>query len=200
MASVAAVVMGVISLPALLFPRMLFIPAMGALIGFSAFRKTRQRPQELAGLGMARAGLILSLAVLILGSAYHLYIYNTEVPEGYQRVTFLKLQPRAERPDLPVSPEAMDYDGQKVFFTGYVLSDDKDKGLKKFVLVPDLGACCFGGDPELTKMIDVTLRDPMRTEFSIFPCKIGGTLKVKPKLKASALEGAYFYLDADYLQ
>ena len=49
-------------------------------------------------------------------------------------------------------------------------------------------------------MIDVTLRDPMRTKFSIFPCRIGGTLRVEPKRKSSALEGAYFYLDADYLK
>lgn len=199
-AAVVALVLGLTSLPALLFPRMLFIPSAGLFIAVSAYRKTKRHADEFAGFGLARVGLVLNASILVLGGGYHLYTYGTEVPDGYQRVSFLQLQPVPERPNLPVSPESLDLDGKRVFLKGYVLSDEKDSDLKKFVLVPDLGSCCFGGSPKLTDMVEVTLRDPMRTRFSFFPCKVGGSLKVDPRPKASALEGAHYYLDADYLK
>ena len=123
---------------------MLFIPLVGSFIAFSGYRKTKFRSHEFAGIGLAKTGLALCLVTLGVGSSYHLYTYGTEVPDGYKRVSFLSLQPLPEKPDLPISPSAIDLNGKKVFLKGYVLSDEKGKGLKKFVLVPDLGACCFG--------------------------------------------------------
>jgi hypothetical protein len=64
-----------------------------------------------------------------------------------------------------------------------------------------MGTCCFGGQPALTDMIEVTLREPKRIRFSYKRRSLGGVLKVDPTLKEiSGLTGVYFQLDADYVR
>ena len=61
--------------------------------------------------------------------------------------------------------------------------------------------CCFGGQPALTDMIEVTLQDPLRVDFSYGRRKLGGILKVSPNKKGVAgLDGVYYQLDADYVR
>ena len=68
-------------------------------------------------------------------------------------------------------------------------------------MVPDMKTCCFGGQPALTDMIEVTLRDPLRVDFSYTRRQLGGILKVTPYKKAvSGLDGVYYQLDADYVK
>jgi hypothetical protein len=102
---------------------------------------------------------------------------------------------------LPFSPKALELNGQRVFVKGYIYPGDRTSELKKFILVPDMGTCCFGGQPALTDMIEVTLRDPKRVRFSFQRRKLGGTFKVDRQLKEiSGLTGVYFQLDADYVR
>jgi hypothetical protein len=64
-----------------------------------------------------------------------------------------------------------------------------------------MGTCCFGGQPKLTDMIEVTLRDPHRARFSFQRRKIGGVLQVDTQLKEiNGLTGVYYQLDADYIR
>ncbi len=198
--AVAALMIGVISVPALLFPALLFLPVIGLVIGIWAMSHVRKFEAELTGYGLARAGTVLSLLLLISGTAIVTSIYITEVPEGYRRISFLDLQPVKERPELPVSPAALKMSGQRVFVKGYIYPDDRGTQLRKFVLVPDMGTCCFGGQPKLTDMIEVTLRDPLKTQYSYSRKKLGGTLKVDTRKKPiSGLDGVYYQLDADYI-
>ena len=65
------------------------------------------------------------------------------------------------------------------------------------MLVPDMGTCCFGGQPKLTDMIQVTLQDPMRTKYSYARRSLGGTFR----LAASSTDNVgtvIYHLDADY--
>lgn len=198
--SVAALIIGIISVPALLFPALLFLPVVGLIIGVWAMSHVRKYETELTGYGLARAGAALSLLLLIGGTAIATTIYVTEVPDGYQRISFLDLQPVDERPELPVSPAALELSGQQVFVKGYIYPDDRGAQLRKFVLVPDMGTCCFGGQPKLTDMIEVTLRDPLKTHYSYSRKKLGGRLKVDTRKKPiSGLDGVYYQLDADYI-
>jgi hypothetical protein len=72
--------------------------------------------------------------------------------------------------------------------------------LKKFVLVPDMKTCCFGGQPKLTDMIEVTLKDPLRVDFSYKRRGIGGVLKVHKSMQSrQQLTGVVYELQADYL-
>jgi hypothetical protein len=201
MAAVAAVMLGVISLPSMLFPRLLFIPVVGIGLATFALRTLRRRRNELTGRGLAIAGMAISVFSLVGGAAIATTVYVTEVPEGYHRISFEQLQPDKHNPGLPVSEAALELNGQKVFIKGYIYPADRTSELKRFILVPDMGTCCFGGQPKLTDMIEVTLRDPHRARFSFQRRKIGGVLQVDTQLKEiNGLTGVYYQLDADYIR
>ena len=174
---------------------------MGIFISLRSLGTIRRESDQYTGLPIAVAGLALSAFFLISGVGYGFYVYHTEVPEGYERISFLELQPDPARPDLPVSARALALDGQKVFVKGYIYPGDRRENLKQFVLVPDMKTCCFGGQPKLTHMVEVTLEDPERAEYSMRKRKLGGILKVDTSLKpVSGVRGVYFQLAADYLK
>jgi hypothetical protein len=201
MAAVVALLLGIISLASLLFAKLLFIPLVGLGFAVYALRTLNRHRDELSGKGLARAGFILCLLSFLGGTTIAATVYATEVPEGYKRISFLDLQPDPRRPDLPISPKALELDGQRIFVKGYIYPSDRASQLKRFVLVPDMGTCCFGGQPALTDMIEVTLKDPLRARFSYQRRKLGGVLSVDKSLKeVSGLTGVYYQLDADYLR
>jgi hypothetical protein len=132
---------------------------------------------------------------------YHSVVYATEVPEGYTRINFEVLQPDERKPNQRISDRAKTLNGDRVFVKGYVYPDGQQRGIKRFVLVRDLGTCCFGGQPKLTHMIEVTLKDPIRIEYTMRKRRLGGILQVNEKLKpVQGLGGVYFQLAADYLR
>jgi len=197
--AIAALVCGFFSLAALLSPWMLMIPFLGILIGWSAFSKIKNRPMELTGKHLAAVGLALSSLLFVGSAVLHGVVYATEVPEGYQRISFRELQPDKDSP-LPIPEEAIALNGQRIFVKGYVFPGDERNNLRRFILVPDMGTCCFGGDPALTDMIEVSLKPPQRISFSWRKRRLGGVLHVDPSLKPiSGLQGVYYRLDADYL-
>lgn len=198
--AVASLGLAIISLAALMLPPLLFLPALGALLGYAALQAIRRRPTELAGVGLAWTGFIGSLLIFVGGTTASTVNYLIEVPEGYQRINYLELQPDADRPDIPVAQRAIDLNDQKVFVKGYVFPDKRGTRLTQFVMVPDMGTCCFGGQPKLTDMIEVTLKEPLSTQYSFQRHRVAGVLKVDTKLKPiSGIEGVYFRLEADYL-
>jgi hypothetical protein len=72
---------------------------------------------------------------------------------------------------------------------------------KKFILIPDLGTCCFGGQPRLTDMIEVTLTGNQTVKPSLRQIKLAGVLKVDTSLKpVKELQGVFYQLKADYLK
>jgi hypothetical protein len=203
LSAVTTLILGIISLPALLFSKLLILPAIGVLIGLYSVIYLRRRRDEFVGLNLARVGLAMSAVVLIAGSAYSGYVYATEVPEGYKRISFEQLQPAANQsPELPIPPSALALNGKKVFVKGYVHPGvDRRTGIKQFVLVPDMKTCCFGGQPKLTDMIEVTLQDPNRINYSFARRKLAGVLRVTPyKKQVAGLDGVYYQLDAEYVR
>ena len=193
-------VLAILSLAGYLFPGILMLSAIGVIAGYIAVSTIKRYPSEFSGLGIACAGLCLNLIILISGIAYHSYVYATEVPEGYERISFEELQP--ENPNAPPFPpdRALTLNGKKVFIKGYMYPDEKTKNnISKFVLIPDLGTCCFGGQPKLTNMVEVTLRDPLRLSFGMTRRKLAGKFTVDSQLKpVSGLGGVYYELDASY--
>ena len=205
--AVAAIVLGLMSLLTLLGviwdapSPILGVPGFGAIIGLYSLRKLKRHAGELTGLAMAKIGTMLSIGCLVLGAGYAQYRYATEVPDGYERIRFLDLEPKKSRPDLPVSPESLELHGKKVFVKGYVLSDDKGLALQNFAIVPDLGECCFGGSPKLYKMIGTKIITDQRVGFSFFKRGFGGTFEVDPRPKdPSGLQGPHYTLKADYVK
>lgn len=200
-AAVGSVVLSVLGLLSFLLVGLVLLPAVGLLLGISALIAIRKYPEELLGKPLAQTGIVLSLLTLVAAPAYHAYVYATEVPPGYERVAFASLTSPKNAPDMPPA-HALELDGKKIFVKGYIHPTSMDAPLaKKFVLVPDLGTCCFGGQPPLTHMIEVTLSGNDYAKKSMRSQKLSGTLRVNRQLKPiEGLQGVYYTLQADQIK
>ena len=169
--------------------------AISALISF------RRYPEELTGRPLAYIATAVSAIVLIAAPIEHAYIYATEVPEGYERISFGELKSPLGAPDRPPKA-ALALDGKKVFLRGYVhLASCSSSSVKNFILVPDLATCCFGKQPPLTHMIEVNLGGDLLIEPSMRKLRLAGTLYVDPQLKPlNSVEGVYYQMRVDYLK
>lgn len=184
--------MGMIPGPALI------LPLLGLACGVLGLSSIRKYPAELTGKTAAVLGTSLGAALFIGGIACHVLVYSTEVPEGYQRLSFEVLKSDSQMPDYP-PPEAQDMDGKQVFIKGYIYPGQQRLKLKKFVLVPDLGTCCFGGSPKQTHMIEVILDRGQTVDYSMTKRGLAGILKVNPSLQpVQGRPGVYYQLIADY--
>ncbi|MEZ6136047.1 MAG: DUF3299 domain-containing protein [Pirellulaceae bacterium] len=200
-AAVAALVLGVVGLTAFTTPYLVPIPLIGLAFAVLAFRSFLRFPDELVGKPLMVVGTMLCLVGAVLAPAYHAYIYATEVPDGYVRVNFSTLMSDKNEADIP-SEEAIALDGESIFIKGYVHPSSMDTMLaKRFVIVPDLGTCCFGGQPPLTNMVEVTLTGEQYAKKDLRKKRLAGTLRVDPHLKpVDGLNGVYYQLRADILK
>lgn len=180
--AVVTFVFGLLAIPtgivANMNPFLLIFPFIGIVIGILSVLKLKDRQQEFTGFGLARSGLALSTILFFGGAAYASYVYSTEVPEGFQRLKFTELQPDPKFPQIPIPPSAAKLDQTRVFVKGYVYPDEQLGDIKRFILVPDMGTCCFGGQPKLTDMMQVTLEDPHRVKYSMFRRSLAGTFRL----------------------
>lgn len=201
--AVMSAVLAVLSLTAYIAPGMLLLPVVATALGISALIAMRRYPRELSGKPFAVAGFLSSVFILVSGSALHAYVYATELPEGYERVSFSALKPNSlsKKKGMPVPQEAIDLHGKKIFIKGYVHPGVAGAGnIQNFILVPDMGTCCFGGQPELTDMVEVTLKDTT-IKYSTRKRKLAGvfTLDFKRK-KMGGIDGGFYRLEAEYVK
>lgn len=175
-----------------------FWPGLGlAIIGISvgvmALSKINAYPEEFDGKQIAVAGILLNLVILLGGAGMHTYIYLTEVPEGYSRIQFFELQQPENGPNQPTE-KAVSMDGEPVFLKGYIHPTSGSGMLKHFILVPDLGTCCFGGQPKSSDMIEVSLGGGQTTKAGFQKKKLAGTFKVnQAPQKLTDFENTVFY-------
>lgn len=203
-AAVVALICAIFSLLGLVFPLLLSAALLAVICALKGLGNIRRYPDELTGTSTARAALTLGGLLLVGGTAWHTYVYITEVPEGYERISFAQLQPEDDRtlgtsnPDLPI-----ELDGKRIFVKGYVHPGVADLGeIRQFILVPDMGTCCFGGQPKLTDMIEVEIVGDRGLRYSTRKRKLAGTFHVSKQIKpvAGGLQGGYYALEADYVR
>lgn len=198
-AAVGSVVMVLLGLLSLLFWQLLILPIAGLLLGYSAYRNIKRYPDEYTGLNVARFGIAASLLLFAGTVSYHAFIFATEVPEGYDRVYFSDLRSPAGQPDrLP--KKALEIQGKKIFVKGYVHPGVSGNGkVRQFVLVPDMGTCCFGGQPKATDMILVNTTPECRVQYAPRLLRMGGEFKVGDRVqKFGELKDVIYQLEADY--
>ncbi len=212
--AVAAALLGVLSLLTVAASResiqyclmMSPIPLVGILVGWSALRRIRELPDQLGGKRLATGGILLSLLCLIAGVSYSSYVYATEVPEGYTRISFFTMRPDEvqQRSGELIPDEILQLDGQKVFVKGYIRPDSTRfrRNIRKFQLVRDNANCCYG-DQSKVKYFDMMLVETVgsvSTDFSYGLFRVGGTLRINAGNLRRQPGSPVFSLEADYIR
>lgn len=203
--AVVAVIFGVLGISAFLHQIFLVIPLLAIVFGLLALKAIRKWPEELVGKGAAKVGLVLGLLCFTASAAMHSFIYATEVPDGYRRISFAELKPSSRGIDKNGYPERVeDFDGQKVFIKGYVRPPSgKQYGLKNFIMVGDFGDCCFGGDPAITDVVAIKIKSDDTVNYGYGLRRIGGTFKLNPKTTTSDEEEiprVFYEIEADHVR
>ncbi len=202
-AAIASIVFAVLgALTSFLAIQMVLLPMMAAVFGVVALLSFRRYPDELSGKRLAQIGLIAGIVLFSTSLSYHVYIYNTEVPEGYQRISFGELRYN-KRSTLPFNEKAQVFDGQKVFLKGYVRPSTKRRKLTDFILVGDFGDCCFGGNPDPTEVVAIRIKIDQTVDHSYALRKIGGTFRLNEDSRITGdneVPKVFYEIDADYIR
>ncbi len=176
------------------------LPLIGLVLAVIGISKIKRFPDELVGKKIAFAGLILCLITFAGSLSRHAYIYATEVPEGYDRITFRMLRPIDKEQDV-FSKQAIDLHGKKVFLPGYVYPHLKKRGLEKFLLVRDKGTCCFGGDPKPYDCVMVNLVEGQTIDYSWRLRKLGGVFGIDRSVDSiGEVTSGYYRLQGDFVK
>lgn len=172
------------------------IPAVGLVLGVRAFMAIKRYDEQ----GKMPNRIGLALCVLCLATAWPLqkYLDANEIPPGYQRIGYEKLQAEEGKGPIPDSAKALD--GQRVFIKGFVYPGKKTSGITEFVLCRDNGSCCFGGQPKLNDMIQVKLKEPLSLDYDTNMRQLAGTFRVSTKSASDGLGQVLYELEADYLK
>lgn len=182
-------VVGLMGLPGLA------VGIVGSLVGLVALWQIRRSGGELGGKTLARIGMILSSVMFLAGAGYHTYDYVTELPEGYERVSFSwlsKFQPYFKDGKLGVPDEVANLEGKQIFIKGYMYPSRQRTGITEFVLVKDTGQCCFGGQPKPTDMIIVKFKNGVTAEHrELQQVAVGGTFHAQKLVQAGELSTLY---------
>jgi hypothetical protein len=180
------------------------IPLVGTVVSLWSIIKIRRQADQYTGQMLAQLGLALSLLFLVGGVSYGGYIYATEVPDGYSRISFNTMKPDElqERGGVTVPPEVSALEGRKIFIKGYIRPDSitVPRGIRGFLLVRDNNQCCFG-DLSKIKYYDqilVAMTGGRHVDYSQGVFRIGGTLHIEPQYAATGAPRPVFSLKADY--
>jgi len=201
-AAVASLAFAVLGFGAFVFPVFVLLPVLAIGFGIVALIEIRKYPAEITGKLAAQIGLACGLLIAASSIATHTYVHMTEVPDGYERISFYDLQPN-KRTKLPFSEKSQTLDGTKVFLKGYVRPGIKRTNLKDFIFVGDFGDCCFGGNPKITEIVAINIVSDDLIDHSYFLRKIGGTFKLDPNARQIGEDGiprVFYSIEADYIR
>lgn len=202
-AAIVSLMLGGVALLGLIptFQALLVLALFGFATALIGYRATRTYPNEYSGQSLAIAGLVFNALVFSGGIGEHAYIYATEVPDWAQRVHFRELQQPASAPDLPTE-RAVELNGESIFVKGYIHPASGDGQLQRFVLIPDLGTCCFGGQPRSSDMIEVTLVGGQTVRAGLTKRKLAGKFLVDSRGGNSKDfdNPVYYRLRAEYIK
>ncbi|MGI9456529.1 MAG: hypothetical protein ACR2NU_08200 [Aeoliella sp.] len=214
--ALVGVLLGLMSISLLFTPEHLSIclmlapiPLVGMFVSLRSWLKIRRERDLYTGGPLALVGLALSLVFLTAGVGWASYIYATEVPDGYQRISFFSLKPDqteklAGKP-IPDDIVALIRIDEPIFIKGYIRPDSlrARRAVDSFLLVRDDNQCCFG-DLSKVKYFDqiaVRLVGSLRTDYDkprLF--RVGGKLAINPHNLAPDSTQPVYYLEADYIE
>ena len=182
------------------------LPLVSLGVSLWALQTIRSNREFFTGLQIAAAGVAISALSLFGGLAYGGYVYATEVPDGYQRTSFLSLKPSDVdiQDKNPIPPKIQELRGKKVFIKGYFRPDSTKTrvNIKEFLLVRDSNQCCFGDLSQVAffDQIKINLTGGITTDYSQSVFRIGGKLDWRPGRLGIGEPPIVYSIKADYLK
>jgi hypothetical protein len=201
-AAVTSVVFAVLGTLAFVLPVFVVLPLVSLCFGLAAMLTFKKFPGQYTGLTAAKWAAAISGVMLLSAVCMHSYVYATEVPPDYQRISFYELEPKRNS-RLLFSEKAAELDGKRVFIKGFVRPGLKRNRLKKFILVGDFGSCCFGGNPKITDVVAISIQNDNYVNYSFRLRRIGGYFKLHRQLKSvheKDLAHVLYEIEADYVK
>jgi hypothetical protein len=196
LAVVSTVVAG-LSIITMLHWALAVVPLAGILLGWAALRQIRKAPDEWTGLRLAQIGIVLSAALWVFGYGWLLFAKTSEVPPGYQRLSYDDLQPDPSKPTEPIPQTARDLNDAKVFVQGFMQSRRQLTGIKEFILQPASGECAFCiPSPKPTEKIRVILQGDMEAAYTSHLISVAGRFRVD----LTDPSGIPYAIEANYLK
>jgi hypothetical protein len=183
------------SLTAFIIDWLLLVPIAGLLLAAAALWQIRRSKGEYGGWTATWA--LIGVMLLELGGAtgLHGYSFATEVPEGFQRVSFAGDISRYELKTVngayKIPEPVQQLDGKPIFLKGYMYPTKEMFGLDRFVLCKDTGECCFGGNPKPTDMIVVEMNPGIRVDHRTGLVAVAGTFHTHADAGAAGLNPVY---------
>lgn len=178
-----SLVFGIFSSIALLSYIGIGIGILGVLVGVICWFRIRRADGELGGKTLAIAGTFLSTIFVVSGLSLHTYAYATEVPEGFTRINFYhdisKKGFVTEDGKKDFHQDVKELEGKNIFVKGFMYPTRDTENLKSFLLVKDSDKCCFGGEPALTDMIIVEMKDGQTVDFHDRMVAVSGKFVLK---------------------
>ena len=133
-------------------------------------------------------------------------MYATEVPDGYERISFGEMKPDElqERANVAVPPEIAALEGKKIFIKGYIRPDSikVPRGIKEFLLVRDNNQCCFGdmSTVQFYDQVQVRMKGDLTVDYTPGLYRMGGTLSIEERNAAPGSPGTVYTLEADHAE
>ena len=144
-----------------------------------AVQRIRQAPTNGPAWGWLGWGIGLSAGLWIVGYGWLLFARVSEVPYGYERVSYEMLQPDPNAQAEPIPQSALDMQNKRVFIRGYMKPVRRQTGIKEFTLCPSNGECPFcTPNPKRTEMIRVLLQGDLEAVYTTHQIGVGGRFQV----------------------
>lgn len=193
--AVVAVTLGVLSATALLSITGVGVAFLAVLISSFSLWRIRASEGTLGGKTIAACGLVFSLLFLAGGASYQTYVYKTEVPDGYQRISFTNDISRkgfvVVDGQMGLHDDVKALLGKNLFLKGFIYPPPQPQGLHEFLLVKDSGTCCFGGQPKPQDMIGVVMEGDKTIDYYNGMVAVAGTLQINPHPSLQSGEPVY---------
>jgi hypothetical protein len=99
-------------------------------------------------------------------------------PPAAERLPLIELGDFDYTEGMALPDKVTRWNRKPVIVTGYVNPTRQTREISRFLLVKDLGSCCFGKAPQINHFIDVALKDGQTVNYSRDPVTVRGVLEI----------------------
>ncbi|WP_437190798.1 hypothetical protein [Planctomicrobium sp. SH527] len=168
-------------------------------VGLISIRRSRG---GYSGTPVALLGIFLGTSFFLGGVGFQVYAYQTEVPDGYQRLSFAadisEKEVIQEDGETKPHPDVAALEGKPVFIKGYIYQTGQLTDIGSFLLVKDNADCCFGGKPKIWDRLGVVMQDGKKIDYRAGKVAVAGTFRLNPNFKGESELEPIYIVEADY--